>query len=1119
MEGERPRWEKGSSGRARRTGTGRRGSREAARGLKSPTDVRVMEPTCAPGQLLNGQLLSSGISILDRLIKTCPVWLQLCMGAQQAVEILRREASGVFLVTRDVEVKGMVLWVRLSECREAADVLRYNIREEKTMVNVEGSVLVFKDIFKLVAFYCVSRDILPSVLKLPPAISGAQSLLDLEEISNLGTGFWDSSLKNKNPSSISQSGKSAALGNLRSNDIGRTQHGSSEFGDCTCEIEISAGNDRMWFVSPIFIEECSNVDTSKKLPLMNCIAKPEIQKPKVMHRRPPPPPPPTLHKPPLPSVPPSAPPPNYIRPQSDSCPLRSPTQSGPSTSECQSPSETPSTELPLAEPPKSETTPEPPTPENPTEPPPSETPTEPPPSETPTELPPTEPPTSETHSELPPAESLIQYSSSEPPQSLNLCSLPNISIPNPVDLPDRSSPVDHPTCSTASDLILVPSPDLLSATESSLASSPSTSISFTLPSQTHSQLLSFTSNTKDQEDHQVEGSPVPSTDVDLLKEPVETMKINVFSNDSHQQGPQTPTPVRAPPAVPRRRQSGKGPENKGTIFSMKDKVDGSSPNLAASKPDSPTSNKTGASAEQHSATLENGKKSRPVPPPRTRRLSSRLSSVTPDKGKVDTTGVLETETLSKIAKGKAADRKMSRHKQLSNPLPRTSNPPLPSHGSDPTLAKPEADSYSTSSAEEDSEPRASASIKKSQSFMLDRAKNRLSIVSITNVFTAFMSADRKLQKKITELAHDKDSYFGNLVQDYKAYSLEMMAKQSSSTEMLQEIRLMMTQLKSYLVQSTELKSMVDHTIYTDDRIDTIVEAALCKCVLKPLKSAIECYLREIHNKDGSLRLLTENQQVIQETTTTDLGVTTSVPDSSVMEKILQKFSTMHKTYSPEKKITYLLKACKLIYDSMAAGNPGKPHGADDFLPVLMYVLAQCDLVALLLDVEYMMELMDPALQLGEGSYYLTTTYGALEHIKNYDKITVTRQLSLEVQDSIHRWERRRTLNKAKVSRSSIQDFITISFEELDSKTRTLATKPDMSVAEVVCQCAEKFEVSEPDKYGLFVLVNDRCVRLADDAFPQQVKCRLLKNEQKLDFHFLYKRTSAQDAAMNELDFL
>lgn len=45
---------------------------------------------------------------------------------------------------------------------------------------------------------------------------------------------------------------------------------------------------------------------------------------------------------------------------------------------------------------------------------------------------------------------------------------------------------------------------------------------------------------------------------------------------------------------------------------------------------------------------------------------------------------------------------------------------------------------------------------------------------------------------------------------------------------------------------------------------------------------------------------------------------------------------------------------------------GKPYGADDFLPVLMYVLAHSNLTEMLLNVEYMMELMDPALQLGEG---------------------------------------------------------------------------------------------------------------------------------------------------------
>lgn len=56
-----------------------------------------------------------------------------------------------------------------------------------------------------------------------------------------------------------------------------------------------------------------------------------------------------------------------------------------------------------------------------------------------------------------------------------------------------------------------------------------------------------------------------------------------------------------------------------------------------------------------------------------------------------------------------------------------------------------------------------------------------------------------------------------------------------------------------------------------------------------------------------------------------------------------------------------------------------------------------------------------------GSYYLTTTYGALEHIKTFDQQrSATRQLSREVQDSIHRWERRRTLNQERSGHDSVR---------------------------------------------------------------------------------------------------
>lgn len=504
----------------------------------------------------------------------------------------------------------------------------------------------------------------------------------------------------------------------------------------------------------------------------------------------------------------------------------------------------------------------------------------------------------------------------------------------------------------------------------------------------------------------------------------------------------------------------------------------------------------------------------PVPPPRKKRISRQLASVLPsslESVKSPTKEVTsEKSTPGAPREGQGATLQSGTqqlHAQASAysqsaPEFKGSLASLPDSLGVPSSTV-DQDSYSTSSAEEELDF-SSPSVKKKPSMILDKARHRLSFASFTNVFHAFLSNNRKLYKKVVELAQDKSSYFGSLVQDYKVYSLEMMARQTSSTEMLQEIRTMMTQLKSYLLQSTELKALVDPALHAEEELEAIVESALYKCVLKPLKEAIDSSLHEIHSKDGSLQQLKVNQQVVLATTTTDLGVTTSVPEVPVLEKILQKLASMHKAYSPEKKISILLKTCKLIYDSMALGNPGKPYGADDFLPVLMYVLARSNLTEMLLDVEYMMELMDPALQLGEGSYYLTTTYGALEHIKNYDKITVTRQLSVEVQDSIHRWERRRTLNKARASRSSVQDFICVSYLEPEQQARTLASRADTAAQALCAQCAEKFEVARPEDHRLFVLVDGRCFQLADEALPHRIKGYLLRSEPKRDFHFVYR---------------
>ncbi|KAF1491884.1 Ras and Rab interactor 3, partial [Megadyptes antipodes antipodes] len=910
-----------------------------------------------------------GISILDKLIKTCPIWLQLNMNQERAGAILGKETAGIFLVRKEGNVNNMVLAVRLPVQNEAPGVLEYNIKEEKSILYLEGSVLVFEDVFKLVAFYCVSRDLLPFTLKLPQAILEASSFQDLEIISSLGIDFWDSSLNHRRrEKELSHPAKDSAFSTAQADSLRSTQCFASSTNHCSCEIELSIGNDRLWFVNPIFIEECSN------------------------------------------PVPPDVPPPK---------------------------SHAVSTDLPLAT-----------------------TLTE---RKSPRRPPP--PPPSHTLVQKPSLKLLQDPMTACEENELLLQPLGKSIKEMKIEGGDNKEEERRQSC-------LVNEPSAVSPKKGSQPSVPP-----------RRRLCERTL------EESCVGKP---GSCETLKGERTEEKQNT-STESRDKRSLCKKAVEMPGEVPKR-----------AVSQFQD----TKAEPAEKKEDMP---------EIQSNAIET-RKSPPIPPPRRKRLSQvpRIPSSCQSKQRtVAETATATAQALCKNSSTTVASGATCTDTKTEPGHGRKSVTSAELKGSHSSLEGPggstvaqasasEPDSYSTSSTEDDLEMLSSSSSKKTCSVILGKAKNRLSFVSLSNVFTVFLSSDRKLQKKIVELAQDKDSYFGNLVQDYRVYSLEMMAKQSSSTEMLQEIRMMMTQLKSYLVQSTELKSLIDPASYTEEQLEVIAETALYKCVLKPLKEAIDSYLKEIHNKDGSLQQLKENQLVIQNTTTTDLGITTSVPETVVLEKILHKFTTMHKAYSPEKKIAILLKSCKLIYDSMAQGNPGKPYGADDFLPVLMYVLARSNLTEVLLNVEYMMELMDPALQLGEGSYYLTTTYGALEHIKSYDKITVTRQLSMEVQDSIHRWERRRTLNKARASRSSVQDFISISFLEIGAQSRTLASRNDTTAEQLSQQCAEKFEVSHPKDYGLFVYVDDQWLQLDKDALPHHIKASLLKSETKKDFHFIYK---------------
>lgn len=70
-------------------------------------------------------------------------------------------------------------------------------------------------------------------------------------------------------------------------------------------------------------------------------------------------------------------------------------------------------------------------------------------------------------------------------------------------------------------------------------------------------------------------------------------------------------------------------------------------------------------------------------------------------------------------------------------------------------------------------------------------------------------------------------------------------------------------------------------------------------------------------KSGALQQLKENLALAKAKRPQELGVDGAVPpDPLAIEKIRHKFLNMRKMYSPEKKVSLLLRVCKLIYTIM-----------------------------------------------------------------------------------------------------------------------------------------------------------------------------------------------------------
>uniref|UniRef100_A0A3B4AK59 Uncharacterized protein n=1 Tax=Periophthalmus magnuspinnatus TaxID=409849 RepID=A0A3B4AK59_9GOBI len=797
------------------------------------------------------------MSVLDRLTQTHTVWLLLCLSEEEAGHILLQQPPGVFLVCKSPALQRKVLSVRLKEDQSENPISHFPVRESQYTFSLEGSAISFADLFRLVAFYCISRDVLPFTLKLPEAIASAKTQKELEEVAQLGPGFWDSALCSLRDAASPQRhnySSDSAPPTLRSQNLSSFQ-----------EKRHSSGP--LCYVNPLFLQTRHHHRSqdrqreshgSERNPELSFSLNVDEQEAKLNNqsRSPPPRPPPPRS---MPKRRPAPPPPAPATTKSTTRPKTPPTSTNKSS---KSPS-------------KSSKTP-PPRPKKP---------------------------------DLESHRCHIALDDETIAKALSRAKIPT-------SPPTADKPLDDTEMSERNQHL------------SDVSMSTSSSDSLEYPRYTLRQDLASS----------------PSQDQDIYEE-----------EEDYGVGLEADLEMRLRPSFKSRR----------------------------------------------------------------RRMAVRLSG---------------------------------------------------------------------------------------GSLILPRAlKGRFRKVS--GMLSSLMTPERRAVKRIAELSRDKSSYFGSLVQDYLSFVQENKACHTSGIDFLQTLRQFLTQMKAYLKQSSELDPPLESLI-PEDQIDQVLEKAMHKCVLKPLKSVIDVILHDFQVSSGGWQQLKENLALAKSKRPQELGVDGAAvpPDAVVIEKIRHKFVNMRKMYSPEKKVSLLLRICKLIYTIMQ-DNSGRMFGADDFLPMLTYVMAQCDMPQLDTDIQYMMELLDPSLLQGEGGYYLTSAYGAMSLIKNFQEEQAARVLSSETRNTLHQWHRRRTAQRTAPSVDDFQNYLRVAFQGIDTgcTAKTLVVHPYNTTEEVCSVCAYKFKISDPENYALFLVTEETSQQLAPDTHPQKIKSELHSRPWTHIFHFVYRR--------------
>ncbi|XP_035210359.1 protein sprint-like isoform X3 [Stegodyphus dumicola] len=412
------------------------------------------------------------------------------------------------------------------------------------------------------------------------------------------------------------------------------------------------------------------------------------------------------------------------------------------------------------------------------------------------------------------------------------------------------------------------------------------------------------------------------------------------------------------------------------------------------------------------------------------------------------------------------------------------------------------------------------------------------VVALRNRSTSRIGEN--IRHYIFRLAEERDNTFAKSIEHFIQCTKE--SNETKPAVVMRNIRQFMSGIKNYLLKHgegrfenllQEERSKLRSDEFLD--IDAVIEDSLHKLVIKPLKGYIYQLFVNEYTRNGSLKLLSDNIKFARTKTPEELGVRPEfkLPEGTSLEVVNHFLNRLQQAYSPLKKLENLLAAISTIYNSVQQDKiaQGKEHvslGAGDFLPIFICVLVRCGLIAAEIEADYMWGLLHPSLMAREGGYYLTTLSSAVHVLKSLQACSPeSPQHSVESFDNLAGCSGRgysADIGSPKSQLScktpspeprlaciaDLQGFLKIMIpDELTGSiiSKTLPIKPNMTTKEVAKLIAHKFNVTNPQDYCLFKLVDGEETMLGDSECPQVIKADLMAAGSNC--LFTYKRCDAK----------